>query len=320
VTSRFRERYHELTYTETFPVYILGLLFLAMFSPIGGLLERRVGFRRTILTGGAMMVSATFASYFAIVHESLGLFFVTAGALFGAGAGLALVTPLVVGYRWLPRHKGLVSGIICSGYGGGALVFDQVASRYVNPDNVALQEAGGAAVDDAWDGYVNCDAGDGGAHVCARVASMYLVLGVCYAALLVVGVLVMADPPDDLRDPLPNGFIILRGSDALSLDPSLLKAAKHGGGGSPGGSRSKSLRDSHDSGRGGDGTSAGKVHRGGHSRGGKRETGALEEEAGLAVAKLSTCHAFNLPFWHHVSRVFNPFFFGSFPELSVKPR
>ena len=38
-------------------------------------------------------------------------------------------------FQWLPDHKGLVNGIILAGYGGGAFIFDQVQTAYINPNN-----------------------------------------------------------------------------------------------------------------------------------------------------------------------------------------
>ena len=38
--------------------------------------------------------------------------------------------------QWLPRRKGLAAGIIVSGFGAGAFVFDQVQTAFINPHNV----------------------------------------------------------------------------------------------------------------------------------------------------------------------------------------
>lgn len=56
---------------------------------------------------------------------------------------LSYVTPLVVGYRWMPAHQGVVSGVITAGFGGGAVVFDQLASKVANPHNVGVQSTDG---------------------------------------------------------------------------------------------------------------------------------------------------------------------------------
>ncbi|WAR27507.1 hypothetical protein MAR_013211 [Mya arenaria] len=37
--------------------------------------------------------------------------------------------------HWFPTRPSLVSGIILAGYGGGATIFNQVITAYINPDN-----------------------------------------------------------------------------------------------------------------------------------------------------------------------------------------
>ena len=40
-------------------------------------------------------------------------------------------------FQWLPNNKGLVNGIVVAGFGGGAFIFDQVQTAYINPDNLS---------------------------------------------------------------------------------------------------------------------------------------------------------------------------------------
>ena len=37
--------------------------------------------------------------------------------------------------QWLPNRKGLVNGCVVAGFGGGAFIFDQVQTAYINPHN-----------------------------------------------------------------------------------------------------------------------------------------------------------------------------------------
>ena len=106
-------------YTETFPTYAVALLFQALFLPVGGLMEERVGPRKTMGLAAVLLVAGTALCALSVRAKSLVGVIMTGGALFGAGVGLGYATPLVVGWRWLPRHKGLVSGVITAGFGGG---------------------------------------------------------------------------------------------------------------------------------------------------------------------------------------------------------
>lgn len=44
-------------------------------------------------------------------------------------------------WLWFPKTPGLVSGIIIGGYGLGALIFDQVSTAIINPDNAKFDSS-----------------------------------------------------------------------------------------------------------------------------------------------------------------------------------
>jgi len=48
------------------------------------------------------------------------------------------MAPIHQGWLWFPGRPGLVSGIIIGGYGLGALVFDNVATHVINPENLPV--------------------------------------------------------------------------------------------------------------------------------------------------------------------------------------
>lgn len=39
--------------------------------------------------------------------------------------------------QWFPKSRATAAGFILAGFGGGALVFNQVQTRYINPNNLA---------------------------------------------------------------------------------------------------------------------------------------------------------------------------------------
>lgn len=45
--------------------------------------------------------------------------------------------------QWFPDKKGLVSGLVVAGFGGGAFIFDQLQTAYLNPDNKSADQAVG---------------------------------------------------------------------------------------------------------------------------------------------------------------------------------
>lgn len=38
-------------------------------------------------------------------------------------------------FQWLPDKEGLVNGCVVAGFGGGAFIFDQIQTAYINPHN-----------------------------------------------------------------------------------------------------------------------------------------------------------------------------------------
>ena len=126
---------------DTLVVYIVGLASLGLANPIGGFVERAAGTRKAVGLGGLFLVGGTLLASLAIQAQSFVLLVLTGGVLFGLGCGLTYTSPIVCSYRWLPKHKGLVSGVVVAGYGGGALIFDQIASKYANPNDISVQSA-----------------------------------------------------------------------------------------------------------------------------------------------------------------------------------
>jgi MFS family permease len=60
--------------------------------------------------------------------------------IFGYGicCGTTYMVPVKLGWKAFPRQPGLISGIIIGGYGVGPLIFAQISSAIVNPDNEVL--------------------------------------------------------------------------------------------------------------------------------------------------------------------------------------
>ena len=46
------------------------------------------------------------------------------------------VVPLIVGWEYFPKRRGMVSGIIVGGFGFGSFLFGFVATYLVNPENL----------------------------------------------------------------------------------------------------------------------------------------------------------------------------------------
>lgn len=76
-------------------------------------------------------------AFMSIMVKSFYPFMLLFAAGFGLNNALNYMVPMHHGWLWFPQNPGLVSGIIIGGFGIGTLVFSQVCTAIVNPDNIA---------------------------------------------------------------------------------------------------------------------------------------------------------------------------------------
>ncbi|CAM9184371.1 unnamed protein product [Ascophyllum nodosum] len=175
VASYLRLHDPSVTLEDTTLIYTVTNVGLAIFMPLVGLLQFRIGLRGCAAVGAGLVGCSTLASSAATTLEG----FVALGFMFGVGMALAYTCPLVSGYAWMPGHKGMVSGFVVAGFGSGAAVFNIVAILWVNPND---------ASPDPTTGYFS-------EEVAKRVPGMYLILGSSYLALGMFGSWLLSPPP-----------------------------------------------------------------------------------------------------------------------------
>jgi MFS family permease len=153
---------------------------IAMF--FGGRLEQKIGPRWTVLLGG-WITSGAVALTALTCSVSKWLVFLTYGLLFGIGVGLCYTAPFVCAMRWMPHRSGVVSGFVVAGFGGGAAIFDQVQTLFVNPHNIKPEIFGGNTEKLFHP------------HDVDRVPYMFLLLACIYAVMQLVAAMMMSNPP-----------------------------------------------------------------------------------------------------------------------------
>jgi MFS family permease len=155
---------------------VLPIIICAQMSgmPLGPILEGLLGPQLTAALGGAMMAAGTFLASYA---SSLTRFVWSYAVLFGLGVGIAYQVPFVVGARWFPAKKGLVTGAIITGMGASAFLFNILDTKMVNP--LGLNTEGGLFPE----------------AVYARWPGLLRTLGLVYAGLALTGALLQRNPP-----------------------------------------------------------------------------------------------------------------------------
>ena len=58
---------------------------------------------------------------------------------FPIGIGLVFWTPVICAWEWFPERKGLISGLIISGFGFGAFIYSFITTSICNPHDLKPQ-------------------------------------------------------------------------------------------------------------------------------------------------------------------------------------
>lgn len=93
-----------------------------------------------LIIGGVVTFPLFILSSFMGKFWAFALFYVTG---FTWNQGICYMVAVHHGWLWFPNNAGLVSGIILAGFGVGGLIFDNVFTHVINPDNLPKDSATG---------------------------------------------------------------------------------------------------------------------------------------------------------------------------------
>ncbi len=171
--------------TQTQAIFSAGLATFAIFTIIGGRLQKKYSPRKIAMLGGVLLgVGYLMGGY---TGANFPLKLVGIGIIGGAGIGLAYVVPLAVGLKWFPDKKGLVSGLAVAGFGFGAFIWILMA----NPPPIL-----------GFSGIITRQTGEF-AYTIANVDLCFRIYGILFFVLVILGSLVMINPPDGWK---PKGW------------------------------------------------------------------------------------------------------------------
>lgn len=101
-------------------------------SPSGAFMLKRMHPKVIMLLGTSIMCLAMLlASY----QTNWWGFVVFWGIMYPIGIGMIYWLPIICGWEYFPKHKGLVSGIVVGGYGFGSFIFGFISTAICNPDD-----------------------------------------------------------------------------------------------------------------------------------------------------------------------------------------
>lgn len=113
---------------QTSWVTTIGIVMIASWYVVGGKLYDRKGPRVVAVIAGVLFsLGYLLASY----TSSLLAFYLTFGVCVGTGNGFGFVVPTSVGSKWFPDKRGLIIGLMVSGYGAGSGIFGPIAASLI---------------------------------------------------------------------------------------------------------------------------------------------------------------------------------------------
>jgi len=162
--------------------FAAGLASFALFMIFAGRWQDRAGPRKVATFGGILLGAGYMLSYLVDIvaagNEAIGTIWLvlTYGIIGGAGIGFAYVCPIAALVKWFPDKKGAITGIAVAGFGGGALVFGYVEQFLLGVFDVPTT---------------------------LQAGTPFLILGITYLVLVVLGSQVLVNPPEGW---LPAGY------------------------------------------------------------------------------------------------------------------
>lgn len=189
---------HKGAQPDALIVIPLTILSMCVSMPLGPSLVNAVGASKTLLIGSWLMSAGVFLSSYA---KSLSAFILSYAVLFGTGVGLAYTAPMVAGWKWLPLQKGLVSGIILTGFGSGGFFFNLLGTSFVNPKG--FDAVNGKFPEEVYNNF----------------PSMLRKMAVIYAAMQLLGSLLVSEP---VPAPAPAALAAPAAAAAVAAAPSPL--------------------------------------------------------------------------------------------------
>ncbi|MBD3422506.1 MAG: MFS transporter [Chitinivibrionales bacterium] len=192
--------------SQTAWVFSAGLATFAVVMVIAGRIQGKLGPRNLAIAGGLVLGLGYILGGF--LGSSFAAQLLCIGIIGGAGIGLGYVVPIAVGVKWFPDKKGMVSGLAVAGFGFGATIWVKLAGSWFG-------------------GLLNTTRLFG----LPGVQSVFIIYGIIFAVLVLLGSLVMVNPPDGYKPqgwepPQPTGSQTATGSVNLT-EAEMLKTPQY---------------------------------------------------------------------------------------------
>ena len=167
---------------------------------LGGL-ARKMGPKNAVAIGSAIYSGGYILTYLTVqLHFVFAIFSLS---LHGVGFCLVYATAIRTAQARFPlEKKGLIASIVVSGYGFGSSLWTPIETGFVNPDNLKAGSEVANCTQEVIDPENCTDSGSEiyftNPDVLDRVPLMFVILGIIYAVMGFIAVLLIFEPKGDL--------------------------------------------------------------------------------------------------------------------------
>ncbi|HUU85174.1 MAG TPA: OFA family MFS transporter [Phycisphaerae bacterium] len=156
--------------TQTQWVFSAGLATFALVMLFAGRWQAKAGPRKVAVVGGIVLGVGYVLG--GLLGKTFWTQFFCIGIIGGAGIGLAYVVPIAVGVKWFPDKKGMITGLAVAGFGFGATIWVKLGGSWFG-------------------GLLNTTNVFG----LPGVQSVFVIYGIAFLVLVLLGSMVMVNPP-----------------------------------------------------------------------------------------------------------------------------
>ena len=185
IYSYIRHQSHPADLRQELTIWVFASTIIGegLASLFGGMLVGIMGPRWTTLTGCCLFSMGLGLSYFTL-RVSFWLLLLTYGFMLGVGVGIGNIGPISAAMKWMPRWKGVASGIVLAGYGLSNFFFAFIQTKIINPHNVqaVMDDQGSIVFDDP--------------DLLARVPESFIYITIIHVVIQIIGALLITNPPE----------------------------------------------------------------------------------------------------------------------------
>lgn len=177
------------------------LLGQGIFIIVGSYIEQNYDSRIACLFGCTLHSVSTFMTIWAI-NSSFTAVILIYGFGSGLGCGSAYMASIIAAQKWFPSNKGIFTGIIVAGFGLGGLIFTNLQTLYLNPDNIPADSSG----------YFS-------RQVYEKIPNLFLYMGIIFSVAQTIGCILAFPPPKSPLQTIANTSEPVQGNTIVSEVP-----------------------------------------------------------------------------------------------------